>query len=517
MPYKGWLSCDVRSPLHAYHTAEPEANGPIPPSPRRHANGLMRARDLGLVALCAFVLAAAYPRAAAAHGLFERLDLPIPQSMFWWAAGIVLVVSFVGLGALWRRPKLAGAPWRPLPAAVSRAVAGSIAQAACGACGVLLLIVVVWSGLAGIQVPESNFAPTFVYVVFWVGLVPVSVLLGNVYRALNPWRALARAFAGLVGQAIGKRPRAPLEYPERVGVWPAAAGLVSFGVLELVAYGGIEPRNVALATLVYSAATLAGMALFGIEPWLARGEAFSVYFGLFAGLSIFETRDGRLGVRPPLTGLAGMPREAGMPALLAVMIGAVTFDGATEGPLGEVVVPRLQRLAEALGLGTVPATQLALALALAVTILAVLAFFRLGVAGARSAAPEASARHLAAEFAPSLVPIAFAYVVAHYLTLLVYQGQAIVFLASDPLGNGSNLFGTADMAINHDIMDAKTGWYAQVGVVVSGHVVALTLAHERAVALFKRARDAIRSQCWMLAVMIGFTMLALWLLSEANV
>lgn len=477
----------------------------------------MRVRHLGAAVLVALVLAAAYPRVASAHGLFDRLDLPIPQSMFWWAAGVVLVVSFVGLGALWRRPKLADTPWLPLPPPISRVVAGGIGQAAFGVCGVLLLFAVVWSGLAGIQVPESNFAPTFVYVVFWVGLVPISVLAGNVYRAFNPWRALARAFAGLLGKALGKHPRAPFDYPQRLGVWPAAVGLVAFGALELVADGGIQPRNVALATLVYSVATFGGMALFGIEPWLARGDAFSVYFGLFARLSPFETREGRLGVRPPLTGLASMPREAGMPEFLAVMIGAVTFDGATEGPLGEVVVPRLQRSAEALGLGTVPATQLALAIMFAVTILAVLAFYRLGVAGARSVAPDAPARHLPAEFAPSLVPIAFAYVLAHYLTLLVYQGQAIVSLASDPLGNGSNLFGTANMAINHDIMDAKTGWYTQVDVVVSGHVVALALAHERAVSLFERTRDAIRSQCWMLAVMIGFTLLALWLLSEANV
>ena len=114
------------------------------------------------------------------------------------------------------------------------------------------------------------------------------------------------------------------------------------------------------------------------------------------------------------------------------------------------------------------------------------------------------------------MPIALAYVAAHYFTLLLFQGQAIVFLASDPLGEGSDLFGTAGRQIDYGVIGANATWYWQVGFVVTGHVAGLTLAHDRALALYTRMEQAVRSQYWLLAVMIGFTSLALWLLSQSN-
>jgi hypothetical protein len=127
-----------------------------------------------------------------------------------------------------------------------------------------------------------------------------------------------------------------------------------------------------------------------------------------------------------------------------------------------------------------------------------------------------TSEQLARAFVHTLVPIALAYVAAHYLTLLLFQGQALSFLASDPLGDGSNLFGTADIQIDYTLIGANATWYWQVGFVVAGHVLALTLAHDRALALYQDAKLGVRSQYWMLAVMVGFTSLALWLLSQAN-
>jgi hypothetical protein len=120
---------------------------------------------------------------------------------------------------------------------------------------------------------------------------------------------------------------------------------------------------------------------------------------------------------------------------------------------------------------------------------------------------------LASRFAHTLVPIAFAYVVAHYFSLLAYQGQAMAYLVSDPLGTGTDFFGTASAAINYTWVTATGIWYVQCGALVLGHVAGLTLAHDRALATYDDARDATRSQYWMLAVMVAFTSLGLWLLS----
>jgi hypothetical protein len=123
---------------------------------------------------------------------------------------------------------------------------------------------------------------------------------------------------------------------------------------------------------------------------------------------------------------------------------------------------------------------------------------------------------LARRFVHSLVPIAIAYVVAHYFSLLMYQGQAMAYLVSDPLGNGSDLFGTAARTIDYSLVSATGVWYVQVGALVLGHVAGLALAHDRALVVYDDdPRDATRSQYWMLAVMVAFTSLGLWLLSAA--
>ena len=451
---------------------------------------------------------------AHAGGLIGRSDLPIPEWLFGWAAAMVLVISFVALAILWPEPKLEGDRWRPLPG--GGLLGSRVVEIVCGAIGIGLLGAVVYTGLEGTQSPAANFAPTFVYVIFWIGLVPASVLFGDIFRAFNPWRALGRAVGWVASRVARSGLPAPLTYPERLGHWPAAAGLFAFAILELVRSGGDQPDTVAIATLIYSAITFIAMALYGVEGWSARGEAFSVYFNLFSRISVFETRDRVLGLRPPLAGLAHLQAGAGTAALLAVMIGTVTFDGAGEAPIWTGVSPDMTRFFGDLGLSPQPAFELTFLIGLTVAILLVGGLFRLGVLGARSVGGGFSAERLSRAFVHSLVPIALAYVMAHYLTYLLFRGQAIVFLASDPLGDGSDLFGTASTQIDYGVIGSTATWYWQVAFVVAGHAAGLTLAHDRALALYDDAKLAVRSQYWMLAVMVGFTSLALWLLSQAN-
>ena len=449
-----------------------------------------------------------------AHGLVARSDLPIPEWLFGWAAAMVLVVSFVALAVLWPEPKLQREHWKPLPG-LGRVLVGRAVGIVCGAIGAALLGVVVYAGLRGTQSSTANFAPTFVYVIFWLALVPASVLFGDVFRAFNPWRAIGRGVGWIAAKAARGGLPAPLSYPERLGHWPAAAGIFAFAVMELVASDGDKPETIAIATLVYSALTFVAMALYGVETWIARGEAFSVYFNLFSRLSPFETRD-VVGLRRPLSGLANLSPGAGTVPLLAVMIGSVTFDGASAGPIWTDIAPDIARFFQDVGISPQNSLELTFLVGLIAAILLVYVFYRLGVLGARSVGGGFTAEQLAFAFVHTLVPIALAYVAAHYFTLLLFQGQAVSFLASDPLGDGSNLFGTAASQIDYTLIGANATWYWQVGVVVVGHVLALMLAHDRALALYEDARLAVRSQYWMLAVMVGFTSLALWLLSQAN-
>jgi hypothetical protein len=445
------------------------------------------------------------PATASAHGLVQRSNLPIPEWLFGWAAAIVLVISFVALAALWPKPRMEERPsFKPLPGG---AVLGSRpVEVLCGAIGVALLIVVFLAGYVGSGVALDNFAPTFILITFWVGLVFASAIFGDVFRAFSPWRAIGRVLP-----SKGLRP-----YPEKLGRWPAAAGIFCFAAIELVSANGDRPENLAIATLIYSALTFIGMALFGVERWCDRGEAFSVYFNLFSRISPVETRSRRVGLRKPLSGLAALPPAAGTVPLLAVMIGSVTFDGAAEAKPWTSISPDIAQFFQDLGLSPQNSLELAFLIGLIAAILLVYAFYRLGVLGAKSVGGGFSANQLANAFVHSLVPIALAYVAAHYFTLLLFQGQALACLISDPLGDGSDIFGTADNQIDYTIIGGEATWYWQVGFVVAGHVAALTLAHDRALAMYEDAKQAVRSQYWMLAVMVGFTSLALWLLSQAN-
>jgi hypothetical protein len=479
-----------------------------------------RPRSLLAPALAAGTVLAAsavvWAEPAAAHGLVGRADLPVPEEYFAWAVRIVLVVSFIALAVLWKHPVLERDSWRALPSWLGRVVTSRPVEIAAGAIGVFLLGVVVFSGLEGTATPTGNFAPTFIYVVFYVGLVPIGAVFGDVFRAFNPWRAGARGVAWVAGKAAGEAFEAPRAYPERLGRWPAAVGLTAFAWMELAAANGDVPQNLAIAAIIYSGLTWAAMAIYGVEPWTTRGEAFSVYFNLFSRISPLERRGRDIGVRLPLSGLAKLDQLPGTVAVLAVMIGTVSFDGLAESPLWADIAPHLTDFFGSLGLSPERAVEGSFGLGLIVMIVLVYGFYRLGALGMRWLAGSADAGRLERVFVHSLVPIALAYVSAHYLTLLLYQGQSILFLASDPLGEGADLFGTAGRSVDYGVIGANGTWYWQVGFVLVGHVAALVLAHDRAIAIYGDSKLATRSQYWMLAVMIGFTTLALLLLSTAN-
>ncbi len=460
--------------------------------------GLLRHPALAAWAAGA-VLAAALlsPAPAVAHGIVRRANLPIPEWLFGWAAAVVLVASFVALAVLWPQPTLERDRWRALPGALGRVLGSRVLERVCGAFGALLLGVVIASALVGPESSLNNFSTAFVFIVFWVGLAFASALFGDVFAAFSPWRALGRA----LGMTAARRP-----YPEWLGRWPAAGGVLGFAWIELASGWSEDPRMLGVAVIGYTALTLAAQAVFGTETWTRRGEAFAVYFGLFGRMAPFERRDGVMGVRPPLVGLARLEPPPGTVALVVVMIGTVTFDGLSQGQLwldltGDAAIDH-------------PELVSTLGLALGVTLVA--GFYALGVAGARTVGGDLDAPRLRRAFVHSLVPIALVYVVAHYLTFLLYEGQSIVYLASDPLGEGWDLLGTATAAIDYGILSQNQVWYIQVGCVVAGHVAALALAHDRALTLYPGSRLAARSQYWMLGVMVGFTTLALWLLAAAQ-
>jgi hypothetical protein len=469
-------------------------------------------RRLGVSAALALGVALALPASALAHGLVGKQDLPIPRWLFAWAAAVVLVVSFVALAVLWPRPRLEGARER----AVLRVPA--VLEALCGALGVAAFVATVWAGFAGSQTATANLAPTVVYVVFWVAIPFATLLLGDIFAAFNPWRAAARGAAWFYARGRrGGEPPTALAYPPWLGRWPAALGILAFAWVELVYVNKDDPSQLATMALLYAAVQLVGMSLYGIDAWSRNADAFGLYFRLFSMLSPLHWRARTLYVRPPLSGAPSLDARPGTVALLCTMIGTVSFDGLSQGSLwtGQGgIAPELQQRFINLGFSGELALEITFTIGLLAMVGVISGLYRLGVLGMRSIG-RGDAAELSRRFVHSLIPIALAYVVAHYFSLLMYQGQAMAFLVSDPLGDGSNLFGTATATINYNLVGANGVWYVQVFALVLGHAAGLTLAHDRALVVYDRPRDATRSQYWMLAVMVAFTSLGLWLLSAA--
>jgi hypothetical protein len=449
------------------------------------------------------------PPDAAAHGLSGRASLPVPSWLFSWAAAIVLVVSFVALSAMWSSPRLQEARLRRL----GRLPLFLVPLA--GLVGVGLLVLVIYAGYAGVNSYTANFDPTFIYVIFWVGVPVATVLFGDLFSALSPWRAVARAIR-LGARRSGIAWSAPLRYPDWLGRWPVVAGLIGFGWLELVYHNHDDPSLLASLTLAYFLLMLLGMAAFGIEEWSRRGDAFGGYFNMLSRLAPLEVRDRELLLRRPLSAVASFPIEAGAVAMVLSSIGIITFDGASNGVVWNKLGPHIQSFFSSLGVVGGAVDELSDSVGMLIALIVVGCFFFLGILGMRSVSRRFGERDLSHRFVHTLVPIAFAYLLAHYFSLLVWQGQALGYLASNPLGEHANLFGTAHWHINYNVIDSTAIWYLQVGALVIGHVSGLVLAHDRALAVYRSPLEAVRSQYWMLAMMVTFTCLGLWLLSAVN-
>jgi hypothetical protein len=417
------------------------------------------------------------------------------------------LISFATLAALWPKPELQeerGRRWFRMPGFVEPLL---------GLIGVVSFVAVVYAGLRGAQDAQDNLAPTIIYVHFWVGMAVVSVIFGDVFRALNPWRAIGRFISWVANQVSREEMPKPLEYPEKLGRWPAAISIVLFVWVELAYVNRDDPSQLALMALGYAAFQLVGMSFYGIETWENRADGFQVLWTTYARLAPFHRHGRDLWVRPPLNGAPRLDVIPGTLALLVVAIGTTSFDGFSNGPLWASLGPDLSKFFGDLGFGLSARGELANTVGIVGMCLLVGLFYMLGIRGMTRVGRGHTTKELAAKFAHTLIPIAFAYALAHYFSLLAYQGQAIAYLISDPLGHGSNLFGTAGASIDYNVVTATTIWYVQVGALVTGHIAGLMLAHDRALAIYSKPREAVRSQYWMLIVMIGFTSLGLWLLS----
>lgn len=486
----------------------------------------MPRRWRNLLGALAHLLAAACTSPASAHGFGQRYDLPIPLSFYVWGAGATVALSFVGF-ALFLRPEHGLLRTETKFHPKGRLVNAVVLSARALAVGMLALVIV--AGFFGNQDPIRNIAPVMIWIIFWVGLTVVSLLIGDLWVVINPWKTIF-----MVSESFYRcvRPDAVLglgrRYPEWLSVWLAFLLFVLFAWMELVWSGKSVPAQLAAALLVYSGITWLGMFVFGRETWLKHGEVFTLVFGTFARFAPFaRIRDGQTGicVRPPAVGLLeDRPLAVSMVALVIALLATVTFDGFLETPLwAQVDRAVLDMASEAdspfwvvLNLREDQAVQLVRTFALLGCILLFMAAYAVvcWCTAAVSGVHETSTAIVGRRFVLTLVPISLAYHVAHYFSYLFGGGQYAIPLLSDPLGHGWNLFGTAGYQVDIGLITPRLQWTVAVLAVVLGHVIAVYLSHVTALQVFRSRRATLFSQIPMVLLMVGYTMLSLWILSQ---
>lgn len=480
---------------------------------------------------------------AIAHGFGERYDLPLPLNIWLLGAAASIVLSFVVVsfvrggrepgtspakGSIPKTDLLAIRALRPLTSRPAVFVYRLIA-----AC---LWLLAIGAGIFGTQDPYHNIAPTLVWVVGWVGLSFACIFFGDLWTTLHPLRSVLDGLDGCAQRLLGR----PLvqKQPTSVvtNVWPGLVLFAVFAWLELVWSRADVPYALAWAMAVYSVITLAGMLRFGRTQWLQQGEFFSIAFGVLARFSPFEVRpttsnqSRAWSLRPPgIALLEGLPLSLSQMLFVTSMLATVTFDGFLETQQWLNLADRLSIttwmqpvLATLRDIGFTDDETISTLGFVAAPLFFVAAILgsawltrwaAIGPGGA-SASEVASPKQIACSLVATLVPIAIAYHLAHYLSMLLVSGQYLIPLASDPFGFGWNMLGTAGYQVDIGIVGVRFVWYSAATAIVLGHIAATVLAHILAQRDFPTRRAATWSQLPFLALMIAYTLLSLWTLAQ---
>jgi hypothetical protein len=433
------------------------------------------------------------PAAASAHAAERAFVLLLPTGYYLAGGAAAVAASFVVLalapgapGGFRGRLRL-GLRWPP--------VADLIRWLAFAAFAGLVA-----AGFVGLTDPLENPLPVTLWTLWWVGFTGITALIGDLWPLVNPWSAPV----GLL-RRIGFRPVRSM--PAGIGYWPALAGLFAFVWIEIVSLAPADPRSLARAAAAYWLIQLAAMLLFGERRWRARGETFSVFFRLIGRVAPLRVgpRDVSLGwpgarlVRGPALPLSGW-------LFVTSIIASVSFDGLSATfiwlwtlGINPLAFPGRSAVVVENSIGLTAAwAGMALAYAGAVA------------AGARIAESHASLGGTLGRVGLSLVPIALAYHLAHYMTVLMLDAQSAAAMAADLLGLGHVHVSASFL---NDLDSVRAIWQAQTALIVSGHVLAVGVAHAAALELERDPRRAALSQLPLAGLMVGLTLLGLWLLS----
>ena len=445
---------------------------------------------------------------AYAHGFGSKIDLPIPGYLYWFGGGAAVIASFAII-SLFVRSKAHDDSYRTYNlrnvGIVDALYRNKSLLNVFKVISVSLLILTILTGVLGSQFPVKNFAPTFVWVVWWGGFIWLHILFGDSWNFVNPWKNIFELIK------FDEKPMR--KYPDKLKSWPAFGFFLIFAWIELVYPTPAHPQFLGNIIFVYSIIVLAGMRVFGKDKWLDNCEPFTVFFNFVSSFSATRvTSDGKILLRPIASGLLDARYRFDQLCFLILILSVVSFDGLISTLFWYDVIG----IDAFGGSGRYDVIYVNTA-GIIISFLAFFSIFYSFVAISRAITKtDITTLDLAQKFVPALLPISIVYHLAHYSAYFFLNGQLIIKLISDPFGFGWDIFGTSSYEIVRTI-DFILLWNYQVVVIVIGHILSVYIAHRISLRVFKDSKKSIMSQAPILLLMVGYTILGLWLLSTSSI
>lgn len=468
-----------------------------------------------LIALPAiFIVPVSNPDTIFAHAFGTLYNLPVPFWLYLYGAVAAVVASFLIIAFFFKNPNQSiGYSSKDLSKiGALKLLTSNLFFGTLKIFAILLFLVTIISGFIGIDNPRLNINMTFFWIIFVLCFTYGVAIFGNVWVIVNPWRTII----GVAEAMLGRKMEGIFVYPKALSFYPALVFYFLFIWIEL--FGETGPKSLSVILVLYSAVTISGVLLFGKSAWFKYAEFFSVFFRLIGKIAPFELKGSKLYLRLPVVGLFEEKVEHfSLVLFILFMLSSTAFDGFRSTVQWTVFAKEVlvQVVNLVFGDNAILPSEVAGIFGLPLALFVFLYIYLVVIALSRVIAKsKLHFGELTRYFAYSLVPIAVVYNIAHYYTLIQTEGQNMIRLISDPFGLGWNLFGTSAYRTNYAVVDANFAWHSQVAVILFGHVVGVYLAHVVAIRVFPSRKRVLVSQLPMLILMIVYTVIGLWILSQ---
>lgn len=462
------------------------------------------------VSLCSLI-----PGTANAHAFAQVYAPPIPVWLYLLGASLALVASFLVMSLFLRKDLTSASINTQWVVAGYDTPTVKTCLVLLKAAALVFLLFAIASGLFGTANPYKNFNMTAFWIIFLLFYVYLSALIGNLYVVINPWNTLyslllPRQFQGL------------WQYPKCLAYYPALASYAIIVWLEL--FGHSQPFSLSILLMVYTLIGFVGCVAWGRTQWFRYGDGLSVLIRLLSMSGIFSRVSSNIVIQAPFSKLQKRQCDTFSQLLFILFILASTaFDGIHRTALwinetSTWIAPLAQLFFGEASASNYIYQRIVVMVIQTSSLVAFPALYLAAFAAAiwlgnRLNGLRLNTKEDILHCSYCLIPIALAYHLSHYFTLLLIQGPAILHLLSDPFGIGWNIFGTSNMGLNRSLPNSAFIWHFQVAVIVLGHIASSWISHRYATRRHSSQRAAIRSQIPMLVLMVIYTSSGLWIMS----